>query len=89
MAKGFSRLRRRAEASHAIHGIKIAKNAPPLTHLMFAADTLLLGKTTLEEVNTIQCLLLDFESMFGLQVIILSPPSYCHVILIVKGKLQS
>lgn len=68
MAKGFSRLLRKAEASHAIYRIKIAKNAPPLTRLMFASDTLLFWKTTFKEVNTIHCLLLDFESMFGLQV---------------------
>lgn len=36
---------------YAIHGIKVAKNAPPVTHLLFAENTLFFCKVTLDEIN--------------------------------------
>lgn len=42
--EGFSRLLKEASNANNIHGIKITKHAPPLSHLLFADDTLLFIK---------------------------------------------
>lgn len=49
----LSRLMMRAEASAAIHGIKISRAAPPLSHLLFADDTMVFARATVAEFSAV------------------------------------
>uniref|UniRef100_A0A803PW73 Reverse transcriptase n=1 Tax=Cannabis sativa TaxID=3483 RepID=A0A803PW73_CANSA len=51
-----------------LHGCKVANGAPRITHMLFADDSYLYCKATLQEAQRIQELLLKFESASGQQV---------------------
>ena len=48
-----------------IHGIQMGKEGPILTHLLFADDSLIFLKATLEEVATLKGILHTYELAFG------------------------
>ena len=50
-AEGLSALLHRAEERHAIHGIVVCRRAPRISHLLFADDSLVFYRATLEECN--------------------------------------
>lgn len=43
-AKGLSEMLRKAEMRSAIHGLRICRGGPPISHLLFADDTLVFCK---------------------------------------------
>lgn len=47
-AKGFSTLLRDIEARNIIHGVKIARNVPAISHLFFADDNILFTRVSNE-----------------------------------------
>ena len=53
-AEGFSALLRQAENRSDILGLKIARNAPSISHLFFADDSLLFLKASTRSLNSIQ-----------------------------------
>ena len=53
------------EAKGLIRGCKIARNAPSVSHLLFADDSLLFFKANMVEAQYIQQCLLLYEKVLG------------------------
>jgi hypothetical protein len=52
-------------AANNIHGIKIARSAPQISHLFFADDSLLLSRASQAEARTIMSILARYQSASG------------------------
>ncbi|XP_057425625.1 uncharacterized protein LOC130718990 [Lotus japonicus] len=52
-------------ARSTLSGIKIARNAPVISHLLFADDSVIFAKATLEEANSVQQVLASYEKVSG------------------------
>uniref|UniRef100_A0A803P8J4 RNase H type-1 domain-containing protein n=1 Tax=Cannabis sativa TaxID=3483 RepID=A0A803P8J4_CANSA len=50
-----------------IHGIKISRNAPPISHLMFADDTILFARANTREAENLLLCLNTYEAWSGQQ----------------------
>ncbi|KAM6552325.1 hypothetical protein CsatB_002133 [Cannabis sativa] len=61
----LSRILDRAQDRGDLHGIKISKNAPAISHLMFADDTLLFARANTMEASIIGKCLKQFEDWSG------------------------
>ncbi|XP_074290135.1 uncharacterized protein LOC141616876 [Silene latifolia] len=48
-----------------LHVVRICPNAPPISHLLFADDSIFFMKATLEEARTVQSILNRYESASG------------------------
>ncbi|KAB1207150.1 hypothetical protein CJ030_MR7G011471 [Morella rubra] len=64
----FSRIWMRAEADHSIHGICIARSAPPITHLLFVDDLLLFTRATSSEAHVVMQCLTKYAGWSGQQL---------------------
>lgn len=64
-AEGLSTLLRDAESRKAIHGVKIGKKVPPISHLFFADDSLLFIRATENEVENVLDIFSTYEVAFG------------------------
>jgi len=64
-AEGLSALLKRAEAKGDIHGIKVCRGAPLLTHLLFADDCFLFCRATIRESTKIKEILQAYEAVSG------------------------
>ena len=51
--KGFTSLLDRAEIGRTLHGVSISRNAPKITNLLFADDSLIFSRASSMEINTI------------------------------------
>lgn len=67
-SEGLSSLMKQALERREISGLKISRNGPPITHLLFADDSLLFCKAKEEEVTTIRSILHKYEKASGQQV---------------------
>uniref|UniRef100_A0A803PF51 RNase H type-1 domain-containing protein n=1 Tax=Cannabis sativa TaxID=3483 RepID=A0A803PF51_CANSA len=67
-SEGLSSLLYKYERNGWIHGCKVANGAPRISHMLFADDSYLYCKATLQEAQRIQELLHKFESASGQQV---------------------
>ncbi|KAL0446066.1 UNVERIFIED_CONTAM: hypothetical protein Slati_1734500 [Sesamum latifolium] len=67
-AEAFSGLIRSAETEGAIQGVSVARSAPPISHLLFADDTLIFCQATREALTSLQRVLSIFEAASGLQI---------------------
>ncbi|KAL0355322.1 UNVERIFIED_CONTAM: putative mitochondrial protein [Sesamum radiatum] len=65
--EAFSGMIRQAEEG-AIHGVRVCRNGPRVTHLLFADDTLIFCDANCESLELIRGLLAKFERGSGLQV---------------------
>ncbi|XP_037496859.1 uncharacterized protein LOC105637737 [Jatropha curcas] len=63
--EALSRLIQAKENAGAIHGIKIIRGAPTVSHLFFADDSVLFFKATIPEAQTIQSLLSEHALASG------------------------
>uniref|UniRef100_A0A803QPC0 Reverse transcriptase n=1 Tax=Cannabis sativa TaxID=3483 RepID=A0A803QPC0_CANSA len=61
----FSKLIQRAEESGSVHGIKIAQAAPPISHLMFADDTILFARANENEARKLLECISIYEKWSG------------------------
>ncbi|XP_031116020.1 uncharacterized protein LOC116019789 [Ipomoea triloba] len=75
-AEGLSLLLQQAEARGSIHGCRVARGSPPISHLFFADDSLLFFKANAQEAGVIKQCLVDYESMSG-QVVNFHKSSVC------------
>ncbi|XP_031111882.1 uncharacterized protein LOC116015853 [Ipomoea triloba] len=64
-ADGLSVLLQKAEARGDIHGVKVARGAPSVSHLFFADDSLLFFKACHHEAQTIKQCLAEYSSASG------------------------
>lgn len=64
-AQGLSSLIEKAEREGSIHGCKICRGAPLITHLLFADDCLLFFRATNSECETITSILRSYEAASG------------------------
>lgn len=62
-AEGLSAMIRDAESRGDLHGIKISRRAPPITHLFFADDSLLFSKASTQGGDIISQILRDYEQV--------------------------
>ncbi|XP_058757456.1 uncharacterized protein LOC131630719 [Vicia villosa] len=67
-ANVFSGLIKKAANHKEIHGLKIARNSPMITHLFFADDSLLFARASLEEARRIKDILKVYERASGQMV---------------------
>lgn len=61
-AEGLSLLFKEAQMNKRIHGCRVARGAPAVTHLMFADDVLVLFKANRDEANEVKQCLKRYES---------------------------
>jgi hypothetical protein len=64
-AEGLSALIRKAEARGDIHGIKICRNAPIISHLLFADDCFLFFRASSNEAEAMKNILATYEAASG------------------------
>ncbi|XP_019167556.1 PREDICTED: uncharacterized protein LOC109163258 [Ipomoea nil] len=67
-AEGLSMLLQRAQMDGAIHGCRVARGAPPVSHLFFADDSLLFFKANIQEAAVIKQCLVRYEKLSGQMV---------------------
>ncbi|XP_057422210.1 uncharacterized protein LOC130716023 [Lotus japonicus] len=63
--EAFSALIQRSIAASTLHGIKIARGAPIISHLLFADDSILFARASLEEAECVQNILATYERASG------------------------
>jgi hypothetical protein len=61
VTEGLSTLIKKSAAQGDIHGVKICRGAPPVSHLLFADDCFLFCRSTLEEANCLMRILKTYE----------------------------
>ncbi|XP_075654704.1 uncharacterized protein LOC142624852 [Castanea sativa] len=67
-SEGFTALIRNAAQTNRLHGIRISRNAPRITHLLFADDSLLFCNASMEECQVIKEILCTYELASGQKV---------------------
>ena len=63
--KGLNGLIKKAEMNGDIHGFSLCRRGPKLTHLLFADDSLLFCRATMEECGKVLNMLSDYEDASG------------------------
>ena len=64
-AEVFSALLDSRAARNQLQGITVCEGAPVVHHLLFADDSLVFGKASVEECVSIQSVLIDYEKASG------------------------
>ncbi|KAF7151111.1 hypothetical protein RHSIM_Rhsim02G0142900 [Rhododendron simsii] len=64
-AEGLSEMFRNAEVQRLIHGVKICCNGPPISHLLFADDTVVFCKAKRSELQVVDSILKDYRNASG------------------------
>lgn len=59
---------KKAERNNQLTGIKVARACPPISHLLFAYDSLFFCKAQREECQTILRILKEYEGVSGQQI---------------------
>lgn len=67
-AEAFSALLREAEMQGQIHGVQVATNAPTVSHLFFADDTILFTRATNDEADKVKQLIHQYEQTSGQRI---------------------
>ncbi|MCH80360.1 replication protein A 70 kDa dna-binding subunit, partial [Trifolium medium] len=76
-AEGLSALIKQAEHKGELHGVKICRNAPIISHLLFADDCFLFFKATTNEANVMKNILSLYESASGQAINLQKSEFYC------------
>ncbi|XP_019172447.1 PREDICTED: uncharacterized protein LOC109167833 [Ipomoea nil] len=64
-AEGLSLILQQAQSLGVIHGCRVARGAPPVSHLFFADDSLLFFKANVQEVSAVKQCLEHYEKLSG------------------------
>ena len=67
-AKALFALLNKVVASGDLHGIKVSRSAPMISHLFFVDDSIIFSRATKEEVTHISVILKDYETAFGQRI---------------------
>ncbi|XP_019157741.1 PREDICTED: uncharacterized protein LOC109154396 [Ipomoea nil] len=76
-AEGLSLLLQQAQSQGRIHGCRVARGAPPISHLLFADDSLLFFKAKIQEAEVIKQCLTRYERLSG-QVVNYHKSNICY-----------
>jgi hypothetical protein len=76
-AEGLSSLINQAENRGDIHGVKICRNAPIISHLLFADDCFLLFRATENEAMIMKNILATYEAASGQSINLLKSELFC------------
>jgi hypothetical protein len=76
-AEGLSALIRQAEARGDIHGTKICRNAPIISHLLFADDCFLFFRADEHEAQTMKDILATYEAASGQAISLPKSEIFC------------
>jgi hypothetical protein len=76
-AEGLSALIRQAENRGELHGIKICRKAPIISHLLFADDCFLFFKATPNEASVLKNILSVYETASGQAINLQKSEFYC------------
>ncbi|KAL0355426.1 UNVERIFIED_CONTAM: LINE-1 retrotransposable element O protein [Sesamum radiatum] len=68
LEKAFSGMIRKAERDGLIQGVAVSRTAPPISHILFADDTLIYCHASADAIHCIQHILLAFEKASGLMI---------------------
>ena len=66
--EGLNGLIKKAERNGDIHGFSLYRRGPKLTHLLFADNSLLFCRATMEECGKVLNMLSDYEDAFGQKI---------------------
>lgn len=67
-SEGFTALIQKAAQANCLHGVRISRGAPMITHLLFADDRLLFCNASIEECQIIKEILYIYEKASGQKV---------------------
>jgi hypothetical protein len=76
-AEGLSALIRQAKVKGDLHGIKICRNAPIITHLLFADDCFLFFRANVNEAAVLKNILATYEAASGQAINLQKLEFYC------------
>jgi hypothetical protein len=76
-AEGLSALIRKAEGKGDVHGVKICRNAPIISHLLFADDCFLFFRASDSEAGTMKNILSTYEAASGQAINLQKSEIYC------------
>ncbi|XP_019167563.1 PREDICTED: uncharacterized protein LOC109163264 [Ipomoea nil] len=76
-AEGLSLLLQQARLRGDLHGCRVARGAPPISHLFFADDSLLFFRATAQEASVVKQCLSVYEEMSG-QAVNYCKSSICY-----------
>jgi ribonuclease HI len=68
VTEGLTALIKKSMASGALHGVKICRGAPTVSHLLFADDCFLFCRSNLEETNHLMHILKTYELASGQEI---------------------
>lgn len=67
-AEGLGTLIRRAHSTNSIHGVRLSRNAPIISHLFFADDSVIFARANVREAEAILGILKEYEILSGQMV---------------------
>jgi hypothetical protein len=76
-AEGLSALIRKAEGKGDVHGVKICRNAPIISHLLFADDCFIFFRASDSEAGTMKNILSTYEAASGQAINLQKSEIYC------------
>lgn len=69
-AEALTALIKQAERNGNIHGVRITRNAPVVSHLFFADDTILFIRANEKEANAVKQILQNYETASGQRMLL-------------------
>jgi hypothetical protein len=79
----LSRLIFKEESQGCLHGIKIARLSPPISHLLFADDVMIFSRATSNEANVILHCLSVYSLWFGQHINLSKSPCFLARIVVI------
>lgn len=67
-AEALSALILQAESHGSLHGARVCRNAPSISHLFFADDSLIFGRATASEMTTVKDIIEQYSRASGQKV---------------------